>query len=303
MAASSAVLEFLLGVHPVPNSIFLAEPYDDLRENRERAIREALRAYQVVIADEQITNLHFLEKVMGQIRLAQYAIADVTSLNSNVLIELGIMYGLSKPTLLLLKRPGETSVPSNLDGVEQLRYSDFAELFVELPNAIANIATIARNREAELEPRALAHVLSQTYGILVVTAELMEQGFSARIVHFRPFEDHVIAVLDKGGEAGVIPGVQFRIVSVDETGVEEHVGSLRIQHVQEKIAVAAYEPRDVRHPFWTATFQGDTPPFVPPPNHLLRPVMPPLPYSARGLSVTELRENLRRCRAVARLLS
>src|SRR2546427_12758399 len=139
MSWQDSFLDLLLEAAPSPNTIFLAEPYDNERSLREATIRDALKAYRVLVAEEQITNLDFLHKVIRQIQTADYGIADLTGHNPNVLLELGIMYGMRRPALLLLMGPETSTFPSNIKGIEQVRYRDYLELGNKLQNAMANV--------------------------------------------------------------------------------------------------------------------------------------------------------------------
>src|SRR5437773_11532148 len=300
MEARSVILDYLLGAGPSTNTVFLAEPYDEERAAREGAIRNALKAYQVLVADEQITNVHFLQKIMREIQMAQYGIADLTGHNTNVLLELGVMYGMTKPALILLRGAESSSIPSNLEGIEQLRYANYSELAEKLPNAMANVAEIAREIDKKLNIRELTSFLIEYYEVLLATRELVDKGFSCRIAQFRAYGGDFVAVVDQGAEAGLRSGLYLRIFSVDGSGVEEPVGDLRVKHVQQKISVVGYEPRDLRHRFWVQSFEGRGPIFVPPADHIVRPLAPPQGEMAGHLTVGELRANLNRYRALAR---
>jgi len=87
----------------IPNSFFLAEPYDSERIEREDAIKKALKGFELQIADEHAMNIAITCKICQQIQKSQYGIVDITNLNENVLIELGMLYGFKKPVLILVK--------------------------------------------------------------------------------------------------------------------------------------------------------------------------------------------------------
>jgi hypothetical protein len=90
-------------ITPIVNSFFIAEPYDDERSNREETILEVIKGHKHLIADEDVMNVALTCKICNMIQACNYGIVDISGLNSNVLIELGMLYGFNKPTIILVK--------------------------------------------------------------------------------------------------------------------------------------------------------------------------------------------------------
>src|SRR5437870_12221141 len=186
MSLPHQVATFLMGFRPVPNSVFVAEHYDANRKEREDVMREALKGYNLVIADQKITNLNLLRKVLQEIGQAEYGIAEITELNENVILELGIMYGLNKPALILAKNTQSSDfVPSNLQGQEQLRYADNEELSRKLRDGMANVSELLRKQPSDADVQWLAGLLemaAEHFEVLALAMKLEEKHLTARIV-------------------------------------------------------------------------------------------------------------------------
>lgn len=113
-----------------PNSYFLIEPFDELKEKREKGIWQALKSYynqfgiepKLTIANLRNSHLKGLYcNICYQIKSSKYCIVDVSGelysiinkarnqeekifLRSNVAFELGLAYGFNKPTFVLSRR-------------------------------------------------------------------------------------------------------------------------------------------------------------------------------------------------------
>lgn len=142
-----------------PNSFFLIEPFDELKNQREEGINRALFSYYqniggtptLLVANLGDSHLYGLYcDICSKIKSSQYCIADITGelykkvtkkkrmrsltkkdndekilLRSNVAFELGLAYGLNKPTFLLSGEiNGKRAVPSDIHFV---RYIDVQE--------------------------------------------------------------------------------------------------------------------------------------------------------------------------------
>lgn len=104
-------------VNLIPNSFFLAEPYDEERSKREDAIKKVLAGCELQIADEDAMNIALTCKICKQIQSCQFGIVDITGFNRNVLIELGMLYGFNKPVILLIKNSVDVKIdiPTNIN--------------------------------------------------------------------------------------------------------------------------------------------------------------------------------------------
>jgi hypothetical protein len=111
--------------------VFVAYPYsfpaDDYRE-----VFSAISAdfgVEFIFADEQITNKHILDKIVGMIERAAFSLFDITTWNPNVALELGVAVG-AKLDYYILFDPtkGEEGVPSDLGGIDRIQYASYKEL-------------------------------------------------------------------------------------------------------------------------------------------------------------------------------
>jgi CheY-like chemotaxis protein len=65
-------------------------------------------------------------KICGTLQSCRFAIMDISGLNPNVCLEIGLAYGYGKRVILLKNR--ETQIPSNLAGIEYVEYSSIDSL-------------------------------------------------------------------------------------------------------------------------------------------------------------------------------
>lgn len=73
-------------------------------------------------------------KICGTLQSSRFAVMDISGLNPNVCIEVGLAYGYGKRVILLKNR--ETPIPSNLAGIEYVEYMDIDSLKKTLPDYI-----------------------------------------------------------------------------------------------------------------------------------------------------------------------
>ncbi len=118
-------------------TFFLAEaqePEDD-RKRRLKAITEAIGGeYKIRSAlDEKGINA-FTCKICEMIQSCAYGIADITSNNPNVLLELGMMIALGKPTIILSQKDQELGLklPSDLNAIEVIPFTEYIDIIDQL---------------------------------------------------------------------------------------------------------------------------------------------------------------------------
>lgn len=73
-------------------------------------------------------------KICGTLQSSRFAVMDISGLNPNVCIEVGLAYGYGKRVILLKNRT--TPVPANLAGIEYVEYVDIDSLKKSLPDYI-----------------------------------------------------------------------------------------------------------------------------------------------------------------------
>jgi predicted nucleotide-binding protein len=117
-------------------TVFVAYPYGiaDKRDYRKPFLTVG-RAYniQFIFADERISNESILTKIVKLIQSADFSLFDITQWNPNVTLELGIALMHSDDWYVLFNpRHGQADAPSDIRGIEQIRYESFAGLEEQL---------------------------------------------------------------------------------------------------------------------------------------------------------------------------
>ncbi|WP_211208618.1 hypothetical protein [Leptonema illini] len=83
-----------------------------------------------IFADEKITNMHIMQKIISYIQTADYSIFDISGWNPNVTLELGFAMGANSNWYIALD-PDKTEmkeVPSDLRGIDRIQYNSFSDL-------------------------------------------------------------------------------------------------------------------------------------------------------------------------------
>jgi tetratricopeptide (TPR) repeat protein len=125
-------------------ALFLAEAeepeYD--RQRRKKAIKEAIgNQYKIRSAlDEKGINV-FTCKICEMMQTCAYGIADITQNNANVLLELGMMLALGKPTMLLLKKGHEPQLklPSDFVATETVIFEEYLDIIDQLRELVPKL--------------------------------------------------------------------------------------------------------------------------------------------------------------------
>jgi hypothetical protein len=132
-------------------SIFVAYAYNiyDRRDYR-NVYAQLEKSYGVkfIFADEKITNMHILQKIISYIRSSDISVFDISGWNPNVTLELGIALAMSD-NWYIAYNPDKTEledVPSDIKGIDRLQYRSFAELSEKL-------AALLEQRYPRVEPR------------------------------------------------------------------------------------------------------------------------------------------------------
>jgi hypothetical protein len=114
--------------------IFVAYPYNLYAQRDYRKVYLDLeKAFDVkfIFADEKITNMHILQKIMSYIRGSDFSLFDISSWNPNVTLELGIAIATGGEKWYICFNPDKTDVgevPSDIRGVDRIQYTSFSEL-------------------------------------------------------------------------------------------------------------------------------------------------------------------------------
>jgi hypothetical protein len=113
--------------------IFVAYAYNLYNQRDYRKVFSSLgKAFGVnfIFADEKITNMHILQKIISYIRGSDFSLFDISAWNPNVTLELGIALASSDDWYICFN-PEKTNimeVPSDIRGLDRVQYESFSEL-------------------------------------------------------------------------------------------------------------------------------------------------------------------------------
>jgi nucleoside 2-deoxyribosyltransferase len=77
-------------------------------------------------ADDRIENRDIMCKICEEIQKAEYLIFNISDLNPNVMLELGLSYGLGKETILVKHK--DSNNISDLSNTEYIEYAHAVDL-------------------------------------------------------------------------------------------------------------------------------------------------------------------------------
>jgi len=125
-------------------TFFLAEaekPEED-KKRRTKAVVEAIQgSYKIRSAlDEKGINA-FTCKICEMIQTCAYGMADITQRNPNVLLELGMLIALGKPTIILSRRgqEEELKLPSDLSAIEIIPFAEYIDIIDQLREVVQKL--------------------------------------------------------------------------------------------------------------------------------------------------------------------
>ena len=113
----------------VRNSVFVGMPFNHNHvDSYEFGIKSALEASAMshFKADDRIENRDIMCKICEEIQKAEYLIFNISDLNPNVMLELGLSYGLGKETILVKHK--DSNNISDLSNTEYLEYAHAVDL-------------------------------------------------------------------------------------------------------------------------------------------------------------------------------
>jgi len=131
---------FKIGVSNCPlkpveekNKVFIAMPFDDIyKDSYEYGIKLALDAagFSHYRADENLSNKSVMCKICEEIQTCGRFIANISGLNPNVMLELGLAYGIGK-NVIIVKDKGTKNI-SDLGSIEYIEYAHASDLCEKL---------------------------------------------------------------------------------------------------------------------------------------------------------------------------
>jgi len=113
--------------------IFVAYAYNlyDKRDYRKVfSVLESTYGVKFIFADEKITNMHILQKIISYIKTSDFSLFDISGWNPNVTLELGVAIAHSDNWYICFN-PEKTpidDVPSDIKGMDRIQYKSFTEL-------------------------------------------------------------------------------------------------------------------------------------------------------------------------------
>lgn len=111
------------------NKVFIGMPFDDgYLDSYTFGILPALNSFGLnhFRADAEISTTDIMCKICEQMQICKYLIFNISGLNPNVMLELGLSYGLGKETIII--KDTETKMISDLGSNEYIEYSHAIDL-------------------------------------------------------------------------------------------------------------------------------------------------------------------------------
>jgi hypothetical protein len=108
---------------------FVSRPFKDDFDYIGGRVEEVCRTVQVQATAYRpgAGKPYAVQEMLEQINFAHFGVADITSLNQNVLIEAGVMIGIDKPLILLKNKNDNAPLPFNIAGRQVYQYEQKAE--------------------------------------------------------------------------------------------------------------------------------------------------------------------------------
>ena len=112
--------------------VFVAYAYGvyDRRDYR-KPFTEVESEYDVkfIFADEKITNMHIMQKIISYIKASDFSLFDISGWNPNVTLELGFAMATADNWYILFNpdKTPQNEVPSDIKGIDRVQYRSFSE--------------------------------------------------------------------------------------------------------------------------------------------------------------------------------
>ena len=246
-----------------PNSYFLVQPFDSEKEEREKAIGDALKKfygsnkkYELKKADSEISDKSIYCDICLKIKASQFCIVDLSGelhetidkesgkkeskvfLRPNVALELGMAYGFNKPALILSRKlNGKRLIPSDIAFV---RYIDIS--LIKFGGwSVASQKLLDRLRESvpfrpikeslDLDKIKLKKDIKKYYKPLLHLKErlpsLRDRNFRINQIVYRG--DRLVGIIKDAKD--LRDGICFDFYVLEQE-IEQLVGQLEVYHVQ-----------------------------------------------------------------------
>lgn len=189
------------------NTFFLAEPFSPEKEREKRrvavstALQKALREKYVptslIVADEEPQTMAIFCHICELIQSSSYGIADISGLNPNVLLELGMMLSLGKPVFVLVKSDRTDDLrkilPIDILWKWVVSYEDFTEAQMKLEGHIRNRPNI----EEESRTKPASNPLRDELKSMLIEIDAGFAGdIDAKLKELEPKQKEVLKELE-----------------------------------------------------------------------------------------------------------
>ncbi len=141
------------------STIFVAYPWAPYDRDEYKMKYRALEAKHDVtfeFAEDRLTTDQLMSKIEGMMSRADFCVFDFTGFNPNVALEYGMARGLRLEAYVAFNpASGERDVPSDVRGIDSLRYTDLDDLGARLDAFLAqSLVPAERERRAQARPGA-----------------------------------------------------------------------------------------------------------------------------------------------------
>jgi tetratricopeptide (TPR) repeat protein len=183
------------------NTFFLAEPFrpERQRKRREHAIRNAIKEIladqfcdsSLRIADREPKEPAVFCDICRMIQSSPYGIADISGLNPNVLLELGMMFALTRPVFVLVKKSEQENLrkklPSDIIWKRVISYEESIDIEEELSKALKH--------RPEVKPQA--SLADEVKKIIAALDPVIAEKLEATLIKLEEEQGRVLVKLEK----------------------------------------------------------------------------------------------------------
>jgi len=149
----------------------------------------------------------------------------------------------------------EIRIPSNIKGIEQIRYENYDDIEVEIQNAKKNLLNI-QIKEVGFFLLLLSYskYLIQNLEIAIETKKLIDSRLKGKIIELVTLENQTIVIINKGKKDCIKENMIFLVHGLTQRTkggrLEEEMGLILIKHVQEKFSQGIPILFDPTKSFW-----------------------------------------------------
>ncbi|PJZ41678.1 hypothetical protein CH370_09555 [Leptospira kmetyi] len=167
-----------------------------------------------IFADEKITNMHIMQKIISYIKSSDFSLFDISGWNPNVTLELGFAMATSDNWYICFNpdKTPQSEVPSDIKGIDRIQYKSFSE-FKDQLTAIIEQRYPKKNRQPlnnyleALQEEALNILGKQSDLKMIEIAEILQVSIKVAQLVINPLVGTKIKVIGK------TKGAKYSLVS------------------------------------------------------------------------------------------